>query len=67
MTHNDETAAQLESLYRQHLEEAFQGTLAFNPITVEVTENMFDRYAFHVTAVYHGDITKRPDSRSSRA
>ena len=55
MTYSDETAGQLESLYRQHLEEAFQGTLAFDPITVEVTENMFDRDAFRVTVVYHGD------------
>ena len=55
MTYSDETAVQLESLYRQHLEEAFQGTLAFDPITVEVAGNMFDRDAFHVTVVYHGD------------
>ena len=55
MTYSDETAVQLESLYRQHLEEAFQGTLAFDPITVEVTGNMFHRDAFHVTVVYHGD------------
>ena len=55
MTYNDETAVQLESLYRQHLEEAFQGTLAFDPITVEVTENMRDLPAFQVTVVYDGD------------
>ena len=55
MTYSDETAVQLESLYRQHLEEAFQGTLAFDPVTVEVAGNMFDRDAFHVTVVYHGD------------
>ena len=55
MTYKDETAVQLESLYRQHLEEAFQGTLAFDPITVEVTGNMRDEDALHVTVVYHGD------------
>ena len=55
MTYSDETAVQLESLYRQHLEEALQGTLAFDPITVEATGNMFDRDAFRVTVVYHGD------------
>ena len=55
MAFDKETAARLESLYRQHLEEAFQRTLTFHPITVEVTQNMFDQDAFHVTVVYHGD------------
>ena len=55
MAYNKETALQLESLYRQHLEEAFQGTHTFGPITVEMTQNMFDRDAFHVTAAYSGD------------
>ena len=55
MAFDKETATRLESLYRQHLEEALQGTLIFHPITVEVTQNMFDLDAFHVTVVYHGD------------
>ena len=29
--------------------------LAFDPITVELTQNMFDRDAFHVTVAYNGD------------
>ena len=55
MTFDKETAARLESLYRQHIEEAFQGNLTFDPITVELTQNMFDQDAFLVTVVYHGD------------
>ena len=55
MALDKETAAKLESLYRQHLEEVFQGTITFDPITVEPTQNMFDDDAFHVTVVYHGD------------
>ena len=55
MAFDKETAARVESLYREHLEEAFQGTLTFDPITVEPTQNMFDRDAFHVTVAYHGD------------
>ena len=55
MAFDIETAARLESLYREHLEEAFQGTFIFDPVTVELTQNMFDQDAFHVTVVYHGD------------
>ena len=55
MTLDKETAARLESLYRQHLEEVFQGTITFDPITVEPTQNMFDDDAFQVTVAYHGD------------
>ena len=55
MAFDKETAARLESLYQQHLEEAFQGTLTFDPITVELTQNMFNQDAFHVTVAYDGD------------
>ena len=55
MAFDKETAARLESRYQQHLDEAFQGTFTFDPITVEVTQNMFDDDAFHVTVAYHGD------------
>ena len=55
MAFDKETAARLESLYQQHLDEAFTGTFKFDPITVELTQNMFDQDAFHVTVVYHGD------------
>lgn len=55
MAFDKETAARLESLYREHLEEAFQKTLTFDPITVDLTQNMFDQDAFHVTVAYDGD------------
>ena len=55
MALDNETAARLESLYREHLDEAFQGSLTFDLITVEVIQNMFDYDAFHVTVAYHGD------------
>ena len=55
MAFNKKTAIQVESLYRGLLEEAFQGTFTFDPITVELTQNMFDQDAYHVTAVYNGD------------
>ena len=55
MAFDKETAARLEYLYQQHLDEAFQGTFIFDPITVEVTQNMFDQNAFHATVVYHDD------------
>ena len=55
MAFDKETAARLESLYREHLEEAFQRTFRFDPITVELTQNMFDQDAFHVTVAYDGD------------
>ena len=55
MTSDKETAAHLESLYREHLEEAFQGTFIFDSITVEPAQNIFDYDAFHVTVVYDGD------------
>ena len=55
MAFDKETAARLESLYLEHLEEAFQNTLTFDPITVDLTQNMFDQDAFHVTVAYDGD------------
>ena len=55
MTFHKETAARLESLYREHLDEPSQGTFIFDPITVELSQNMFGQDAFHVTVVYHGD------------
>ena len=55
MAFDKETAARLESLYQEHLEEAFQKSLTFDPITVELTQNMFDQDAYHVTVAYDGD------------
>ena len=55
MAFDKETATQVESLYRELLEEAFQGTHTFDPITVELTQNMFDQDDFHVTVAYNGD------------
>ena len=55
MAFDMETAARLESLYREHLDEAFQETFTFDPITVEPTQNMFDQDAYRVTMAYHGD------------
>lgn len=56
MSFNKETAARMESLFQQHLDEAFQGTFTFDPITVEVTQNILDHDAFHVTVAYNGDV-----------
>ena len=56
MPFDKETAARLESLYQQHLDEAFTGTLKFDPITVERTQNMFGQEAFLLTVPYDGDI-----------
>ena len=54
MTFSEEPAARVASLYREHLEESFQGTLGFDPIRVEPTRDRFDRDALHVTVVYDG-------------
>ncbi len=58
MALSEETPARVQSLYREHLEESFQGTLRetlrFDPIRVELTRNQFDREALHVTVVYDG-------------
>ena len=56
----------LESHYREHLEEAFQGTLVFDPVTAEVTENMWDLPAFHLTVVYDGDSRLLDPARLNR-
>ena len=56
MAFDKETAARVESLYRQHLEEAFPGNASpSTPSAVEVTQNMFNEQAFHVTVPYDGD------------
>ena len=55
MAFDKETVTQVESLYRQHLDEAFPGSFTFDPITVELTQNMFDEDAFHVTVAYNGE------------
>ena len=55
MAFDRESAARVKSLYRDLLEETFQGTLIFDPITVELTQNMFDQEAFHATVAYDGD------------
>ena len=43
-----------------------RGTLIFDPITVEVTENMWDLPAFHLTVVYDGDSRLLDPARLSR-
>ena len=55
MAYDNETGSRLESLYREHLEEAFRGALSFDPITAEPAENMWDLPAFHLTVVHDGD------------
>ena len=55
MAFDKDTGTRLESLYQQHLDEAFQGTFTFDPITVALTQNMFDYDAFHETVAYDGD------------
>ena len=55
MAFDKETAARLELLYREHFKEAFPETFTFDPITVELTQNMFDENAFHVFVVYDGE------------
>ena len=59
MAFSEETAARVQSLYREHLEGSFQGTLRetlrFDPIRVELTRNQFSTWdALHVTVVYDG-------------
>ena len=56
MSFSKETAMQVKSLYRGLLEEAFQGTFTFDPISVELTQNMFDQDTFHLTVAYDGDV-----------
>ena len=55
MAFDKDTAATLESLNWEHLEEAFHKALTFDLITVELTQNMFDQDAFLVTVAYDGD------------
>ena len=66
MAFDKETAARLESLYREHLKEAFQETFTFDPITVELTQNMFDENTFHVFVVYDGDSRLLDPSKLNR-
>ena len=56
MAFDKETVTQVESLYGELLEEAFPGTITFDPITVEVTQYIFDHDAFHVTVAYDSDV-----------
>ena len=55
MIFTEDNAGRVEALFREHLEEAFQGTLTFDPIQVEATQNLRDEDAFHVTVFYDGD------------
>ena len=66
MAFDKETAARLESLYQQHLDEAFQGTFTFDPITVEVSQNIFEHDAFHVTVAYNGDVRLLDPAKMNR-
>ena len=55
MIFTEDNAGRVEALFREHLEEAFQGTLTFDPIQVEATQNLRDEDAFQVTVFYDGD------------
>ena len=55
MVFTEETAAVVQSLFRKHLEAAFQESLIIDSIRVELTQNMRDEDAFRVTIVYDGD------------
>ena len=66
MSFNKETETLVEPLYRELLEEAFQETLTFDPITVELTQNIFDEDAFHVTVAYDGDSSLLDPTKLNR-
>ena len=53
MVFTEETAAQVESLYRQHLNEAFQGILTFDPSGLKSRRAAGTRTPY-VTLVYGG-------------
>ena len=55
MALSEETARQVESLFREHLEQSFRGTATFDPITVEPILGMNGQDIFHVTVVYDAD------------
>ena len=54
MALSEETARQVESLFREHLDRNFQGEFTFDPITVEPILDMNGQDIFHVTVVYDG-------------
>ena len=54
MALSEETARQVESLFREHLEQNFRGTVTFDPITVEPILDMNGQDIFHVTVVHDG-------------
>ena len=55
MNNPKDTALQVESLYRQHLDQAFQGSTKFDPIRVEPILDLDGHDSFHITIVYEGD------------
>ena len=55
MALSEETARQVETLFREHLERNFQGEATFDPILVEPTLDSEGQDIFHVTVVYDGD------------
>ena len=66
MTFNEDTAGRLESLYRELLHEAFEGSVIFDPIKVELTQNMFDQDACHVTVTYDGGADRLDPAKLNR-
>ena len=66
MVYTEETAAVVESLFRRELGSAFQGILTIDSIRVELTQNMRDETAFHVTVVYDGDRSLLDPAKANR-
>ena len=66
MVFSEGTAHVVESLFREQLEAAFHGSLIFDPIRVELTQNMRDEDAFRVTIVYDGDRSLLDPARVNR-
>ena len=66
MVFTEETAVVVESLFRRELESAFQGSLAIDTIRIELTQNMKDEDAFHVTVVYDGDRSTLDPAKANR-
>ena len=66
MVYTEETAAVVESLFRRELESAFQGSLTIDSIRVELTQNMRDETAFHVTVVDDGGRSLLDPAKANR-
>ena len=62
MALSTETAEKVEALYRERLDEHFQGQLKFGPIVLEPTRDMDGRDTFRVDIVYEG-YGEHPDPK----